>query len=331
MATIDPQTILNQSLVLVSSLESQVQDAINKLDAFISGRTTWVSFAPSPSFAPTPGDIIPLGSLPTLTPAVFGAELGDPLSEIDRFYGHNLLAPMLDSIQNTLMGWITSGGVGISDDVQNALWENNRQRRLQSLRDVNDVIHSKDAARGFAAFSGGPTGRDEYNQLIEYQRNDENLNYEITFKMAELAQQNVQFAISQNIAIENIQAAFSQGIAGIFLNMKRLILEKFKIEADQRIAEWRAKIDAILAGYRVAEVNGQTSIAYQALLVKQWEVMMTQGTDRTKALIQEAEQQTQVQLSAVQSLVSTLGSTISAALMQTTGIVLDSQTTRQHV
>jgi hypothetical protein len=326
MATIDPQTILNQSLVLVSSLESQVQDAINKLDTFISGRTTWVDFAAAPAFAPTPTEIIPLDNLPILTPAVFGAELGDPFSEIDRFYGHNFLAPMLDSMQNTLMGWVTTGGVGISDDVQNALWENNRQRRIQSLRDVNDVIHSKDAARGFAAFSGGPTGRDEYNQLIEYQRNDENLNYEITFKMAELAQQNVQFAISQNIAIENLQEAFSQGMAGMYFNMKRLILEKFKIEADQRIAEWRAKLDAILAGYNAAQVNGQVSIAYQGLLTKQWEVLMTQGTDRTKALIQQAEQQTSIQLSAVQSLVSTLGSTISAALMQTTGIVLDSKT-----
>jgi len=326
MATIDPQTILNDSKELVGSFLSQVQDALDKLDAFIQGRVTWVDFAARPAFEPTPGEIIPLGSLPKLTPAVFGAELGDPVSEIHRFYGHNFLAPMLDSMQTTLMGWVTSGGVGVSSDVQNALWENNRQRRLQSLSDVNDIIHSKDSARGFAAFSGGPTGRDEYNQLVEYQRNDENLNHEITFKMAELAQQNVQFAISQNIAIESLQAAFSQGMAGIFFNMKRLILDKFKIEADQRIAEWRSKIDAILAGYDVAKVNGQLSISFQELLTKQWEVLMVQGTERTKALIQQAEERTKIQLESTQSLVHTLAATISAALFQTSGISFSGKT-----
>jgi hypothetical protein len=326
MANIDPQTILNESREFVLELQTQVEDAINELKTFIQGHVTWIDFPPRDVFEPTPGDIIPLSNLPTLTPAVFGAEMGDPLSEIDRFYGHNFLAPMLDSMQNTLMGWITSGGVGISTDIQNALWENNRQRRLQSLRDVNDVIHSKDAARGFAAFTGGPTGRDEYNQLIEYQRNDENLNHEITFKMAELAQQNVQFAVTQNISIENIHAAFSQGMAGIFLNLKRLIIEKFKIEADQRIAEWRSKLDAILAGYEVAKVNGQLSVSFQELLTKQWEVLMVQGTERTKALIQEAEEQNKIQLSAVQTLVGTLGAAISSALLQTNGIVVDSRT-----
>jgi hypothetical protein len=406
--TIDPQTILNESREFVLELQGQVEDAINELETFIMGRITWVDFLPMPGFQPTPAEIIPLGSLPILTPAIFGAEFGDPLSEMNRFYGHNFIAPMLDTMQkalaewmvaegveitdpteemnrfyghnfiapmldtmqNTLIGWITSGGVGISDDVQNALWENNRQRRLQSLRDVNDVIHSKDAARGFAAFSGGPTGRDEYNQLVEYQRNDENLNHEITFKMAELAQQNTQFAVTQNVAIENLQSVFSQSMAGIFLNMKnviikkaelvqqnkqfaatqnvaienlqsvfsqsmagiflnmkRLIIEKFKIECDQRIAEWRGKLDAILAGYNVAQINGQAYIAYQGLLEKQWEVLITQKTERTKALIEQAKAQNKIQLEAVQTLVGTLGAAISSALLQTNGIVVESKTT----
>ena len=322
---IDPQTILTESKDLVGSFLLQIDDALENLNTYINGRITWVGYPPPIAFAPSLPTPVPLGQLPILTPAVLGADLGNPLSELDSYKGHTFIAPFLDQMQPILMGWIKNGGVGISDDVQNALWQNNRQRRLQSLSDVLDQISSRDAKRGFAY----PTSRRASDAvLVQYQQDDENLNWQITAKMAELAQQNVQFAIAQNISIENLQASFSQGMGGLFLNLKKLIVDTFAVESNERIEEFKAQIQALVAGYQVAEINGKLSISYQELLEKQWEVLMVQGTDRTKSLIAQAENQTRVQLDAAKYLVESLEKIIQAALFQTNGIVaqINSQT-----
>lgn len=323
MAGIDPQTILSQSEALVLDLQSQVDTAIQGLQTFIDGRISYVTYPPPTAFEPSKTTPIPVGSLPTLTPAILDKDFGNPLSEIDVYKAHVFMAPTLDSMQSTILTWVQNGGIGINSDIQNALWNNNRQRRLQSLSDALDQISSRDAKRGFAY----PTSRRASDAvLVQYQQDDENLNWQITSKMADLAQQNIQFAIQANIAIEQLQVTFTLGFGNMFLNLKKLIVDTFAIEANERVAEFKAQLDAIIAGYKVAEVNGTLTISYQELLLKQWEVLTTQGTDRTKSLIAQTEQATKIQLEATKSLVDTLGSTIKAALMQTTGIALDSKT-----
>lgn len=319
MAAIDPQTILQSSETYADNLKSDLADALDQLKVFLLGRQTWVDFAPPATFSPTPPDAIPNDALPVLTPAVFGAEFGDPTSEILQFKGHTFLAPMLDSMQTTLMGWITTGGVGISDAVQNALWQNNRQRRLLSLADAQDALHSKDAKRGFAYFTGW---QDEYPLINQFQMDDENLNYQITAKIADLAQQNVQQAMSHNIGIEQLQSGFALGFAQVWENLKRLIIEKFKVEVEVRIEEFKALMEGIIAGYQLEEVSGRLSIQFQDLLMRQWEVQLQNNTERTKALISEAENQTHTQLAATGGYVKALADQISAALLQTNGIAV---------
>lgn len=315
---IDPQTILTESADLVNSFLSQIDDAIQNLNTYINGRITWVDYPPPIPFAPALQTPVPLGQLPVLIPAILGADLGNPLSELDIYKGHTFIAPFLDQMQPILMGWIQNGGVGISNDVQNALWQNNRQRRLQSLSDALDQIASRDAKRGFAY----PTSRRASDAvLVQYQQDDENLNWQITAKMAELAQQNVQFAVAQNISIENLQASFSQGMGGLFLNLKKLIVDTFAVESNERIEEFKAQIQALVAGYQVAEINGRLSISYQELLEKQWQVLSEQTTVRTQSLIAQAENQTKIQLDAAAYLVESLEKIIQAALFQTNGLV----------
>lgn len=319
MAAIDPQTILQSSETYADNLKSDLADALDQLKVFLLGRQTWVDFAPPNTFSPTPPVPIPNDQLPVLTPAVFGAEFGDPTSEILQFKGHTFLAPMLDSMQTTLMGWITSGGVGISDDIQNAMFENDRQRRLLSLSDTLDALHSKDAKRGFAYFTGW---EDEYPLLINHNIEDSNRSWKITEYIGNLAQQNVQAAIGHNISIEQLQSGFALGFAQVWENLKRLIIEKFKVEVEARIEEFKALMEGIIAGYQLEEVSGRLSIQFQDLLMRQWEVQLQNNTERTKALISEAENQTHTQLAATEGYVKALADQISAALLQTNGIAV---------
>ena len=317
MATIDPQTILNDSQEYVDALKSELTDAVDALESFATDRMTWVDFPSRTVFEPEKPARLTGDDLPDLTPLVFGAEFGDPAAELNIYKGHVFIAPFLNTMQTTLMGWVESGGVGISQAVQDALIGNMRERDLQALNDGLQAVAATDAKKGFAYSTHR---RRTTEVIVNYQQTQENRNREITVMMAELAQKNVQAAIAANINIEQLHSSFSLGLSGIFVQIKNRIIEKFRIEADVRIAEFDAKIKAILAGYNVAEVNGRLDISYQELLSRKWEVEMREGSNRTGALIQQAMNQTQLRLSAMATLLGGLSSQISAALMQTTGI-----------
>ena len=312
-------SILDDSKAYADALKLRLDEALDRLESYVSDRMTWVDYPPRPTYEPEKIARILADQLPKLEPIVFGPDFGDPTPELEKYRAHLFLAPLLDSMQATLMGWILSGGVGISDAVQTALWENNRARRLLSLSDQLDAIHSRDAKRGFAQFTGR---RAEDAILVQYAMDDDNLNWQITAKMAELAQQNVQYAISSNIAIEQLHSGFSLGLSQVFFQLKHLIVEKLRLESDVRIAEFKAKMEIILAGYQLDEINAKMEISYQELLTKKWEVELHEGTLRTQSLISQAADQTRLRLEAAKSYVSGIETEIQAALNQTTGIVV---------
>jgi hypothetical protein len=320
MSDITAQIILHESQAYTDALKSRLDEALDRLEAYVSDRMTWVDYPPRPTYEPEKSARVLADQLPKLDPIVFGPDFGDPTPELEKYRTHLFLAPMLDSMQTTLMGWILSGGVGISDAVQTALWANNRARRLLSLSDQLDAIHSRDAKRGFAQFTGR---RAEDAILVQYAMDDENLNWQITTKMADLAQQNVQFAITSNISIEQLQSGFSLGLSGVFFQLKHLIVEKLRLESDVRIAEFKAKMEIILAGYQLDEINAKMEISYQDLLTKKWEVELHEGTERTKSLIAQAADQTKLRMEAAKGYVDGITSEIASALGQTTGVVVE--------
>jgi hypothetical protein len=317
--TIDPQTILNDSQEYVDALKSELTDAVDNLESFATDRMTWVDFPARTVFEPEKPARLTADALPDLKPLVFGAEFGDPAAELNTYKGHVFIAPFLNTMQTTLMGWVESGGVGISQAVQDALFGNMRERDLQALNDGLQAVAATDAKKGFAY----PTHRRRTSEVIvNYQQTAENRNREITALMADLAQKNVQAAITANINIEQLHSSFSLGLSQIFIQIKNRIIEKFRIEADVRIAEFDAKIKAILAGYNVAEVNGRIDIAYQELRAKKWEVEMREGGQRTQALISQAMDQTKLRLQAAEGYLNGLSTTIQAALLQSNGITV---------
>lgn len=319
MSDINPQTILQESKTYADSLKSEIVDALNRLESMATGRQTWVSFAAKPVFDPSKTSPVNTGSLPSLEKAVLSDGFTDPTTEIEKYKTHVFVAPMLDDMQSTLMGWVDSGGVGISDSVQNALWNNQRERDLQNLSDALDAVRSIDAKRGFKY----ATHRRKTSEVIvNYQQARENRNHEITALIADLAQKNVQQAMAHNISIEQLHANFSLGLSQIFLNLKNHLLDRFRVEQEARVAEFEAKMKAILAGYNLGEVNAKLDMSYQELLMKQWEVEIASSTERTRTLIQQAEQETRVKLEAATGLVNGLAAQISSALLQTNGIAV---------
>jgi len=317
--TIDPQTILTESKAYADSLKADLDAALDRLESYSTGFQTWVSF-PTASY-PSPEKVshIASESMPTLAATVFGAEFTDPVEEIEKYKTHIFVAPMLDDMQETLWGWVDDGGVGISDSVQSALWNNMRERDLQTLQDTLDVVASTDSKRGFQ-FS--TKRRPSTIHIESWKITRDNRNYEITAKIAELAQLNVQNAIQQNIAIEQLHSSFALGLSGIFLQLKNRIIDKYRLEMEARIAEYEAKVKAILAGYDLAKANANLDVSYQELLARTSRDNLAIQTERTRTLILEAEQGEERRLRAMAGYVEGLSKQLSAALLQTNGIAV---------
>lgn len=319
MANITPQSILAESKAYADNLKSEIVDAMNRLESVATGRQTWIGFAAKPVFDPHKTEPIDAGSLPALEKSVFSGDLSDPTPDVEKYKTHVFVAPLLNQMQSTLMDWIDTGGIGISDSVQDALWNNMRERDLQTLSDALAAARSIDAKRGFKY----ATHRRRTSEiLVNFQQTRDNRNREITAMIADLAQKNVQQAMSSNISIEKLHADFSLGLSQIFFNLKNHLLERFRLEQESRVAEFEAKMKVILAGYGLAETNAKLDISYQELLMKQWDTEIVQSTERTKALIQQAETETRVKLEAADSLVRGLSAQISSALLQTNGIAV---------
>ena len=323
MADINPQTILAGSKAYADSLKSELSSALSRLESFAAFPLSWVEFAPSASFIPEKAARIEAGQLPTLERAVMGAEFSDLAQELTEYKGHVFVAPYLDKMQSVLMGWVNDGGVGIDEDVQDAMWEDMRERDLQTLSDALDAAADADAKRGFSY----PTKRRMATSIIaNHQITRDNRNWEITAQLAQLAQQNVQAAIQSNISIEQLHSGFSLGLSGVWNNIKNRIIEKFRVEQEARIAEFNGLLSTIQAGYEVGKANADIDNRYQDLLAKVYEVEKTISTNRTGALIQQAEHVSKLRLQAAGGYVEGLSKQLSSALLQTNGIAVTTST-----
>ncbi len=315
---IDPQTILSASQSYADDMKSELSSALDRLSSAGSSQT-WVDFAPRTTFTPTPVSSVDSGLLPALEKSVFSGDLSDPTPNIETYKTHVFVAPFLDQMQTILMGWVETGGVGISDAVQDALFNSMRERDLQALNDALDAARSTDAKRGFKYATHR---RKTSEAIINYQQARENRNREITALLADLAQKNVHQAIASNVNIEQLHANFALGLSQIFFQLRNHLIERFRIEQEARIAEFEAKLKVILAGYNLDETNARLDMAYQEQLMKKWEIDMAQSTERTKALIQQAEQATEVKLKAIEGLVAGISAQVSAALLQSNGVAV---------
>lgn len=319
MADIDPQTILAASQSYANDMKSELDDALSRLESFAAYPLAWVGFAPSSTFIPEKPTRVSAENLPMLEKAVFGAEFLDPASELQEYKGHVFVAPYLERMQAQLWSWVNDGGVGIDDDTQEALWENMRERDLQTLSDALDAAADADAKRGFAY----PTKRRMATSIIaNHQITRDNRNWEITAQLAQLAQQNVQAAIQANISIEQLHSQFALGLSGVFNTIKGRIIDKFRVEQEARIAEFTATMDTIKAGYELGRVNAEIDNRYQELLAKCYEVEKHISTNRTGALIQQAEHSSRLRLTAAAGLVNGVSAQLSSSLLQTNGIAV---------
>jgi hypothetical protein len=298
----DVQTIINSITESIEELQAEAEAALGKLEDYASGYgSTWVSFGDAPVFSP--GDIpgIDREEIPDLRRPVLPSNLALEAQTLERYNTHVWSASALDSLQQKLMEFIENGGTGISLDVQDALFNADNERQAQVLRDAMDHAGARTGARGFR-YPNSMTKAMQSEILQKWQFDMRERSREITRLVAELAQKNVEFAISENIKVEALHSDFAIRFAGLFQNITAALVDKFRAETSAYIAEYEAQTRYILSQVDIAKANSDIKTGEQQLLLRKWETEVANATNRTQALISQAAQKNQLRVEAAKQL-----------------------------
>ncbi len=260
------------------------------------------------------------------------------------------------SLVTKLTSDIETGGTGISDEVQQALFDSLYERDNQAVNDELVKAEGNVSRRGFPLQTDmSQAARD--NVLARQDDNLKQRSRDILVRTSDLAQQNTQFAESALIQLagldqqtffatlngfttlgeqqqqrliqliqagsdmEKVRVDYSTGYARVFSDLSSTLLDKFKVEQQARIDEFDGQMKAILANADIANLNAQLQQADNELTTKQWEVDARNATEQTKALIGQAMESTRVKLQAATSLSDFYRTLVSASLSQINTLV----------
>lgn len=299
----DAESLSNDIYAKVQALQSEVQDAMQRMENIASlPYLSWFNFSQTPAFEPQRAGVISLSDLPKLKQAILNIDLSN--DSLTKYRSHIWQATDLNTLQAKLMEYVTTGGVGIEQAVQDAIFNQGRERDMQAMRDAMDLAGARTGAKG-CRYPNSMTKALQKEILVKYQDTKGDLNREIVKIMGDLAQKNVQFAIQAGISVEQLHADFAIKYSALYLDNARLIIEKFKTEQEAYIADFEGTLRGLLANLEVEKINGSLELQYQGNLQKKWEIEANLLLERGKAQVQQAEQANNVKLAAAQNTATT--------------------------
>lgn len=233
-----------------------IKDLSDKVISYFDQANTVISKLEYPKI-PT-GEIGTVGrlpwislNLPTITwppsPNINYASMG----EVDKYKKHIWEDGngYLDSIQALLMGWVNTGGTGIGADVQQAIFDQDRERRKQTLNDTMLMASAQFGGSGFRFPNSILAAR--HNELLQkYQFDDTEASRNIVRTIADLAQKHIQWGLTHVTSIEQFHADFAVKYSSLFMDTMTHIVETYKADvmaktsqADTEIRKGLATLD----------------------------------------------------------------------------------------
>lgn len=173
--------------------------------------------------------------------SAYRGNIGDPnrryMWEGDNVFLRNIMLKITDAL--------TNGGVGISQALQDSIFNQDRERKLQALNDGLTRLNAGMGARGFRLPNSMLAG--QRNELLQKHQFDlENQSREITKLMEEHARLNWQFCVQNGVTIEQFQADFTHKYDQLRIEMIKAELDKFKTMIEAELAAVKAEAEGYI-------------------------------------------------------------------------------------
>lgn len=149
---------------------------------------------------------------------------------------------------DVIYGYLTTGSTGLPADVEQAIWDRARARKLTKNTQLYDDVERYYSARGFSMPPGALNARlQEVN--FEISRSDDDLNNDIMIEQARLAQANNQFILEKGALVCNqIEITYINMIATMNKNTIEVYLGEIEAYKTMMTAEIE-RVKAIVSVY----------------------------------------------------------------------------------
>ncbi len=207
------------------------------------------------------------GDLDVQFPVNEASDIQPPSIKDFNFTEEEYKSNLLDRLKGKIAGDI-EGGTGLSPEVEDAIWRRDEERLNLALQKAVDAITDEWAGRGFSMPDG--VLQDAIAEVVEKDRMDRlTRSRDIMIKQAELAQANVQSAVTNGVNLEGVlvahhdrvmdralaaaQAVITVGVAIMEAQLKRIttLIDAKKSELEAKISVEKFKLDKYLAAVQI--------------------------------------------------------------------------------
>jgi hypothetical protein len=310
----DAQLVLDNVYGNIQTLQNSVQASLNDIKSVISvPYLSWFDFSGTtpptlpaiPKLDITQFPVLTMDDLPQLQRATLG--IADT-SQID--------TTLLDNLKSVVQGIIDSGGQNISPTVQDAVFNMGYERNLQILRDAIDITGARTGSRGYR-YPNSMMKAQQDEILLNYMWQREDTNREIIRTMADIAQKNLDMAITAGVSINKAIAEIAIQNLTYLLEAQKLVYEKFRIEQEANLSLFKGQLEAIVAQFdalaksQQLQIQAETAVADLGVKASELELRKWMETsqiivEKGKAQIQQMGEANKIKIEAIKDLASTV-------------------------
>lgn len=312
------QSIQDKAEAAVAAAQQQALAAIEDLRSFTQALPSFsssVAFDFSPT-RPSGIDQATLAGKPTFHAV---ARPSDVETTIEKHRGHVFLSPFLDTLTAQVSSIITSGGVGVDQATQEAIFEQGRGRLSRVMNDELDAANGLYAGQGFdIPTSMVYAARDAVIERYGDKRSD--LNNKIIEIISERARQNVQDAMAKGLAVETLHADFTTNFNKLFIDSARYVVEAYEIETRAAVAQFDGEMKGFLANVDVAKINSDIDTTYAQLQMAALKAHTETQLKNVDLIVQQLLEKAKMKVTALDAVAKSVTSVLLGHTGQVTGI-----------
>lgn len=191
-------------------------------------------------------------------------------------------------IQDSLDTYLEDGGMP-SIEFQNAIFNADKERKLQTLNDLYDLADAKIGARGFT-YTNSQAIALKLDAQQKHQFDLENISREISKIVTEWAKQIYQFSIEKGISLETFHADFTYKYCTSFVSTYKDLVsastERFKAELAKYQEPMLAYIQAAQLPLEVDKLNVDISKTNLTAFIEAQKTQATESSTKGASALQ---------------------------------------------
>jgi hypothetical protein len=221
-----------------------------------------------------------------------------------------------------LRAYIESDVAFIDQTVQDALFQQTRERDLQSLRDGLDASDRQHAAQRAFPVPNSIVSAARADVIKKYQDISADRNKEITALIADRAHDGRKHGIDAGVRMEDIRSRFQLEYGRLYFQTAEYLVRKYQADVQAEVARVSAEIDQLKLKASIDLGMVTSDNTWNSALLDNLRVQMTRLIEDSKSDLDIQKTQATMQMDALTKMIDFYADTHAAYAGQITGINL---------